>query len=204
MRKSKARESIIKTSQKLIEKKGYSGLNVNEVAFVAKVSIGTLYYHFPKGKIDILAEIMSRRLEGFVEDFNHQVGVEKILEKGMSLDDTLRWFFKKIIELRRPDRHFLSAIQSEMLLNPDEYIEFLKKYQNTDGLQQGMGILAEVLMKTSKSDTGKIGNLRDKQERIQRVVGLLMSYQIIFPDYFGDDDDFIDLALKIFYEIIKS
>ncbi|MHA2163470.1 MAG: TetR family transcriptional regulator [Candidatus Thorarchaeota archaeon] len=204
MRKSKAKQSIIKTAQKLIEKKGYSDLNVNEVAYVAKVSVGTLYYHFPKGKVDILAEIMSQKTERFVEDFNRQLGVENLLEKGMSLDDTLRWIFKKVIELRRPDRQFLSAIQSELLSNPDEFEELAKKYQSTDGLQQAMGVLSEIMMKAAKSEKENLGKVGDKIERIQRLVGLLMTYQIIFPGYFGQDDDFVDLAIRVFFEILKS
>ncbi len=204
MRKSKAKQGIVNTAEKLIKKKGYSSLNVTDIAYVAKVSVGTLYYHFPKGKVDILAEIMSQRVEGFVEEFNRQAGVDGVLEKGMSLDDTLRWFFKKVIELRRPDRYFLSAIQSEMLDNPSEYMEFVKKYQSTDGLQQAMGVLSEALVKAAKSEAGGTDKVMERQEKIQRVVGLLMSYQIIFPDYFGNDDEFVDLALRIFFEILRS
>ena len=201
MRKSKAKQSIIKTSQKLMEKKGYSDLNVNEVAYVAKVSVGTLYYHFPKGKVDILAEIMSQQVAGFVEEFRKQMGEEKILKEGMSLEDSLHLIFKKVIELRRPDRQLLAAIQSEMLVKPEEYLEFVNKYQSTDGLQQAMGVLSNIL---SKSETQKLGKLADKQETVQRLVGLLMSYQIIFPGYFGSDDDFVDLAVSVFFEILKS
>lgn len=204
MRKSKAKQSIVKTAQKLIEKKGYSNLNVNEVAYVAKVSVGTLYYHFPKGKVDILAEIMSQKTEGYVEGFNQELGVEKFLEKGMSLEDSLRWIFKKVIELRRTDRHFLSAVQSEMFSNPNDYMELLKKYQSTDGLRQAIGILAEVMMKTAKSEAKILGEMGDRQDRVQRVLGLMMIYQIIFPGYFGDDDEFVNLALRIFFEILKS
>ncbi|MHA2004033.1 MAG: TetR/AcrR family transcriptional regulator [Candidatus Thorarchaeota archaeon] len=204
MRKSKAKQGIISTAEKLIKKKGYSSLNVTDIAYVAKVSVGTLYYHFPKGKVDILAETMSQKVEGFVEEFNRQVGVERVLEKGMSLENTLRWFFKKVIELRRPDRHFLAAIQSEMLDNPSEYIAFVKKYQSTDGLQQAMGILSEVMMKAAKSDMGSLGKVGERSEKIQRVVGLMMTYQIVFPGYFGDDDEFVDLALRIFFEILRS
>ncbi len=202
MRKSKAKQSIVETAQKLIEKKGYSNINVNEVAYVAKVSVGTIYYHFPNGKVDILAEIMSQKVEGYVEEFNRQVGVEKVLEMNMNIDDTLRWFLKKVIEFRRTDRQFLAAIQSEMFANPDDYMELVKKYQSTDGLQQAMGVLSEVIMKTEKAESlGKVG---EKQDRILRIVGLMMIYQIIFPGYFGDDDDFVDLAVGLFIKILKS
>ncbi|MHA2152976.1 MAG: TetR/AcrR family transcriptional regulator [Candidatus Thorarchaeota archaeon] len=200
MRKSKAKQSIVKTAQKQIEKKGYFDLNVNEVAYVAKVSVGTLYYHFPKGKVDILAEIMSQKTATFVEEFSKQMK-EEITEKGMNLEDSLRLIFKKVIELRRQDRYFLSAIQSEMLASPDEYLAFVKKYQNTDGLQQAMGVLASII---STSELSKLGKLADKQETVQRLVGILMTYQIIFPDYFGNDDDFVNLAVSVFFEIMKS
>lgn len=204
MRKSKAKQSIVSTARKLIEKKGYSDVNVNEVAYVAKVSVGTLYYHFPNGKVDLLAEIMSQTTAGFVEEFNRQVGVEKVLEKGMSLEDILRWIFKKVLELRRPHRQFLAAIQSEMFSNPDDYLAFVKKYQSTDGLQQAMSILSEFVMKAGKSDVDRLSKVGDKLERVQRVVGLMMTFQIMFPGYFGNDDDFIDLALKLFFEIMQS
>ncbi|MFX0079254.1 MAG: TetR/AcrR family transcriptional regulator [Candidatus Hermodarchaeota archaeon] len=204
MRKSKAKQSIVETARKLIERKGYANVNVNEVAYVAKVSVGTLYYHFPNGKVDILAEIMSQKTAGFVDEFNRQVGVENVLEKGMSLEDILRWIFKKVLDLRRADRQFLAAIQSEMLSNPDDYLVFVKKYQSTNGLQQAMSILSEFVMKAEKFGTKRLGKVSDKLERIQRVVGLMMTYQIMFPDYFGNDDDFIDLALRIFFEILRS
>ena len=200
MRKSKAKQSIITTAQKLIEKKGYAELNVNEVAYVAKVSVGTLYYHFPKGKIDILAEIMSTRLEEFVENFGKQMQDENIIKEGMGLEDALRMVIKKVLEVRKTDRHFLLAIQSEMLANPDEYEEFVEKYQTSTGLQQAMGALSEILL-AADLDMKKLAS---RQQTIQRLVGLLLSYQIMFPGYFGNDDQFVELATSIFLDILQS
>jgi hypothetical protein len=147
---------------------------------------------------------MSQKTARFVDEFNRQVGVEKVLEKGMNLEDALRWIFRKVLDLRRPDRKFLAAIQSEMFSNPDDYLAFVQKYQSTDGLQQAMSILSEFVMKAEKFGIKNSGEVSDKLERIQRVVGLIMTYQIMFPGYFGNDDDFIDLALRIFFEILQS
>jgi AcrR family transcriptional regulator len=199
MRKSKAKQDIVDCARKLIEKKGYFDLNVNKIAHDAEVSVGTLYYHFPNGKIDILAEIMSQKTEALVEVFNQELRGE-LVQKGLGLEDTLRWLFKKIIELRRPDRHFLAAIQSEMLASPDDYLELVRKYQTTDGLQQAMGVLAE-MMKVSGS---KLTVSPGAMESVQRAVGLLMTYQIIFPDYFGSDNEFVELALGTFLSAMKS
>lgn len=204
MRKSKAKETIIQTAQELIEKKGYSKLNINEVAYVADVSVGTLYYHFPKGKVDILTEIMSRKTESYVEKFNKQLLKENIFEKSENLDETLHLIFKKVIEFRRPDRQFLVGIQNEMFSNPEEYLELLERYSMTAGIHQGMGVLSEVLMKTSKKRGKTLSNLRNKQSLILRLVGLLISYQIIFPGYFGNDEEFIEVATDIFLHILNS
>lgn len=203
MKTSKAKQSILKTAQKMIEKKGYSNLNINEVAYIAKVSVGTLYYHFPKGKVDILTEILSLKVEGFVNQFHEEIGIENILEKSKNLEEIFQWIFKKVLEIRKIDRQFLAAIQSEMLSNPEEYIEFVKKYQRTDGLQQAVGVLSEIMKKSTKTQKDYPQKIVEKQEIILRVLGLLMSYQIIFPNYFGDDDTFVDLASRIFFEILK-
>lgn len=199
MRESKAKQTIVKTAMKLIEKKGYSNLNVNEVAYVAEVSVGTLYYHFPKGKTDILTEIMAQKMKSYMKKFNEQEGMDSL--KNMSLEDALRWIFKKVIELRRPDRHFLLALQSEMLTNPDELPEFLEKYQSSTGLRQGMGVISEIILQSKDIDLKK---LAERQEPILKLVGLLMSYQIMFPGYFGDDNEFVDLILRIFFEVLRS
>ena len=204
MRKSKAKEKIIKSANDLIETKGYASLNINEVAYVAKVSVGTLYYHFPKGKVDILAEIMSRKLEGYVETFNQQDMMKEISSSGLSLDEMLQLIFKKVIEFRRPDREFLAAIQNEMFSNPEEYYELLEQYDLTEGVKQGMGILFDIILKESGNDKKDPKKLKEKQERIFRVVGLLMSYQIIFPKYFGKDDDFVKMAVDVFLHIVNS
>jgi hypothetical protein len=67
-----------------------------------------------------------------------------------------------------------------------------------------MGLLSEVLLKAAKSEKRDLRKIGESQEMIQRMVGLLLTYQIIFPDYFGKDDKFVDIALRIFYEILDS
>ncbi|MFW9908197.1 MAG: hypothetical protein ACFFEF_06445 [Candidatus Thorarchaeota archaeon] len=67
-----------------------------------------------------------------------------------------------------------------------------------------MSILSDIMMKTAKPGTEELGKVKDRMDAIQRVVGLLMVYQVIFPGYFGSDDDFVDLALKVFYEMLRT
>ena len=52
--KEKTTQKIAETFFTQVLEKGYSKVNINHVAKAAKVSIGTLYHHFPQGKIDII------------------------------------------------------------------------------------------------------------------------------------------------------
>jgi len=63
MRESKAKKSILRVAEEMFSRVGYANLNVNEIAHEAGVSIGTLYYHFPKGKVSILMEIRGKIAE---------------------------------------------------------------------------------------------------------------------------------------------
>ena len=63
MRESKAKKRILETADGMFNSVGYADLNVNEIAHEADVSIGTLYYHFPDGKLSILMEIRRQRAE---------------------------------------------------------------------------------------------------------------------------------------------
>jgi AcrR family transcriptional regulator len=53
-------DAIVQATVSLIEEKGYSGFVVDEIPSRAGLSIGTVYRYFPKGKSDILHEIITR------------------------------------------------------------------------------------------------------------------------------------------------
>jgi AcrR family transcriptional regulator len=60
-------ENIIQTMAELIDKKGYEGFSVNDIPVKARLSIGTVYRYFPRGKEDILKEIMHRNIESLLK-----------------------------------------------------------------------------------------------------------------------------------------
>lgn len=53
----KTREKILKSSEKLFGKKGYSNTHISEIARLSRVGIGTIYLYF-KTKKEILAEVV--------------------------------------------------------------------------------------------------------------------------------------------------
>ena len=68
MKKYGARELIIQTANKLVGKNGYANTSIIEIAKQADISVGTLYYHFPRGKIDILLALTREIAQDFKEE----------------------------------------------------------------------------------------------------------------------------------------
>ena len=52
-----AKEKILITSEELIESEGYVNVSARTIAKVAGISVGTLYHHFPRGKMEIVLAI---------------------------------------------------------------------------------------------------------------------------------------------------
>ncbi|MFX1350300.1 MAG: TetR/AcrR family transcriptional regulator, partial [Promethearchaeota archaeon] len=57
MMKTTVKEKIMEIAIKLFKEEGFVNTYIKEIAAKAKVSIGTLYYHFPQGKLSIFQEI---------------------------------------------------------------------------------------------------------------------------------------------------
>ena len=61
---------IYDTFFKLILKRGYHKTSTNHVAKSAKISIGTIYKYFPKGKEDIIRKYFEESMETFLDRQN--------------------------------------------------------------------------------------------------------------------------------------
>ena len=64
--KEKTKDLILQVATELINENGYDKLSTNHIADQAKVAIGTVYHHFPKGKVDIVYEITLRNFDKIV------------------------------------------------------------------------------------------------------------------------------------------
>ena len=60
-------DSILQATIHLIEELGYEKFSVNDIPKRAGLSIGTLYRYFPKGKSDILREIIKRNTKKMMD-----------------------------------------------------------------------------------------------------------------------------------------
>ncbi len=203
MRESKAKQRILETAQKAIEEKGYSNLNVNDIAYVAKVSVGTLYYHFPKGKTSILVEILSLMQQESLDTGKDWLENKDLLKGSGNFGQILKKLLLKVLEQRGKDKYLLAAVQTEMLGDLEQYQNVVELYESHDTMQHGWKLFVDFLANLSLQFPEESLNIKGHEKKIERVVGTLMTYQIMFPDYFGTDDAFVELIIGILRIIVQ-
>ena len=111
---------IYKTFFNLILKRGYHKTSTNHIAKLAKISIGTIYKYFPKGKEDIIRKYFEESMKDFFDRIDLlNINNENIRE---FLDHFILELFKNHVENKGYILAFRSAIQSDKKLL-DSHIE---------------------------------------------------------------------------------
>ena len=106
---------IYDTFFKLILKQGYHKTSTNHVAKSAKISIGTIYKYFPKGKEDIIRKYFEESMETFLDSQNlSNMNEENIRD---FLNHFVLDLFKNHEENKGYNLAFRSAIQSDKILH---------------------------------------------------------------------------------------
>jgi len=218
MRKSAAKRRILDVADKLIREKGYATLNVNEIAHQAKVSIGTLYYHFPKGKSSILLENRANRADESIANLEKELGKEQYLEASKDFKDGLRKFLFVLLKLHRRDRQFLIALlklhrrnrqfliamEGETLTNMETYLEAIDNVDLDDlflkEINASLHPIKELMKRFAKENVSAEG----KEKQVHKVIDTLIHRHIYFGYNFGTDEEFIDMLTKIVYTLLRE
>jgi AcrR family transcriptional regulator len=87
----KNRELLLQTAQRLFAESGVDNVTMAKVAEAAGVGKGTLYRHFPNGKVD-LAQVLINEDQRDLQDRT----LARLREHGDPLDD-LEWFLGEVI-----------------------------------------------------------------------------------------------------------
>ena len=202
MRESKAKRRILETANGMFNRVGYADLNVNEIAHEAKVSIGTLYYHFPEGKTSILMEVRKQRAELYETNFAEKFDSEG-LRSVASLDEGLEYLLKNLIEIHRGERLVLAAMDSEVLSNLISYDELaesvdVKTLMESDA-RQVIGILQSLI--DAYPDEGL--TLKGKGVMINKFIDTLIHRYVYVESTFGSEKEFIDAMRKMIRALLS-
>ena len=202
MRQSKAKQKILQVAENLIPTVGYSGLNVNTVAEDAGVSIGTLYYHFPEGKVSIVMEIRKQISARYEIVLRERIG-EGFVDSVSSFDEGFDKLLDVLIEVHRDGRLVLAAMESMVLGNLGAYdalvddvdVDSLKQEDATLLLEVLSDLLARYPMQSLSLDNGV---------RATIIIDILIHRFVYAEPVFGSKHEFKQMMSKIVNSILTS
>jgi AcrR family transcriptional regulator len=202
MRESKAKKRILETANRMFNRVGYANLNVNEIAHEASVSIGTLYYHFPNGKISLLMDIRRQRAEHYENNFAEKVDLEQ-LSGTSSLDEGLELLLKSLIDIHREERLVLAAMDSEVLSNLVSYDWVAESVDVKDLMESDAKPVISVLEFLLEMHPEEGFNLGEKSAGINKVVDVLIHRYVYMESTFGSEEEFIDILIRIIRALLS-
>jgi len=200
MRESKARKNILQTADEMFNRVGYANLNVNKIAQVAAVSIGTLYYHFPKGKTSILMEIRRQRVEHYQKNFLEKFDSEHLQETA-SFDEGLELLLETLIDIHRRERLVLAAMDSEVLSNLTLYSKVAESISVEELMESDARPVVGVLEALLRRHPGEGLTLDGRGARVNKVIDILIHRFVYVESMFGSEREFIEMMVRIVHAL---
>ncbi|MFX1322341.1 MAG: TetR/AcrR family transcriptional regulator [Promethearchaeota archaeon] len=186
------KEKILKVAEELIVKNGYNTISARKIARDAKMSIGTLYHHFPNGKLSILYEIILSYRNEFLEDFDFSK-IEQFDNPEIAKD-----YLITIIEQHRKFAPLIKGFEVELLTNKKLLVDL-------DNLIKSQEIRFE------KFFTDIIlrfyPDIKEPEKTfsiITRIFTTIIHTHVIFENFYGTDDDLVEILYKMLTGLIKS
>jgi AcrR family transcriptional regulator len=180
--KSPTKEKILDVAENLIENDGYINTSTRTIAKKVGISVGTLYHHFPRGKMEIVTEIG--------EKYSEILGMAEFLADSNA--DPKVWL-RKNLELNQKKKAFITAMEIEAMSRPDEVqtliMENIEKRKSTKkNLMQAYKMMEKFAGKKISIERAQL---------MQKVLKTIMRRHIVFGNLFGSNEEFINLFFKI-------
>ncbi len=202
MKKYGAKELIIQTANKLVDKNGYANTNIIEIAKKADISVGTLYYHFPKGKIDILL-VLTREI---AQDFKEEAKILGFREDMdfSTLEEALSYYLSLIIKLHKKYRLTMAAWESEILSNLDYYLKLRDEMDLKKEIPDEMNLFIKEINELIKKFPNENLSLEGKEKQLY-VIAQAIIHKYTYDNYgFSSDEELLKFLIKIVLTVLKD
>jgi AcrR family transcriptional regulator len=176
--------AIIDATIELINEKGPAGFSVNEIPDRAGLSIGTVYRYFPRGKDDIIAEILRNNIDIFIKL------IENSTKDATSIEEAWTKIIKSYMGLKR-EYLSIDAFLVEAAPRGSELFNEL-----TPVVMDFYGALNRIL---SRFDS--FGELTEEQIMIRlglsfSLMRTIIRGQSVFP-VFESDEELLEYLLRV-------
>ena len=202
MKRYRARELIIQTAINLVDKNGYANTNVIKIAKKAAISVGTLYYHFPKGKIDILLALTREIAQDFKEEAK-RLGFKDDMDF-LTLEEALKYYLSLIINLHKKYRLTLAAWESEILSNLDYYLKLREQMDLENEFSDEMNLFIKEIEQVIKKFPEERLSLEGKEKQLFIITQAII-HKYTYDNYgFNSDEQLIIPLVKIILTLLRD
>ena len=186
------KDRILKAAKKLIVKNGYSAVSSRKIAKESKISVGTLFYHFPNGKLSILYEIILAYGNKFIESFDiSQVGELNNPEVGKA-------YLFKYLERHRQFAPLINGFEIELLTNKNALKDLEKMMQSEKNRLDTF--LKSIFLKfyPNVKEPEKTFNI------VGRICTSLIHTHVILDNFYGTDEEFVDILYRMLIGLLAN
>jgi AcrR family transcriptional regulator len=195
-KKARNKEATIKKIYeiffKLVLEEGFHKASTNKIAKEAKISIGTLYHHFPKGKKEIIRKYFENSVETSFD-------LEEFKKFNMSnIASVFRQFTLNVLRNHKENKAYNIAFRSAILSD-----ESLAQAHKERVVEISTGIVKEL------QETSEFFKSREKKRLIRsfvfiyNIINAIIYHHIVFMDLFQNDEDLIDYVSNLLAFTIK-
>lgn len=186
------RNHIIRVALDLITSKGYNSVSMREIARTANISAGTLFYHFKKGKPEILKIIFKEVMEKL------EVGDFFSVNNFDNFTEALKTILYRNIDMHRKLREFSAAMEIEIMSNMDSYLKL------SEFIEPITDIIIEPILSAAKKFKKSNFHIEGKEKIILQAVDAIIHRHIYYRNMFGSDEDLVNLLMKIIFALAKE
>jgi AcrR family transcriptional regulator len=185
-----AKNKIIKTTISMIERNGYNNITTNHIAKQAKVSIGTLYYHFKNGKPDIIKEIINRGYNEFLNESN----LNSLTADNLPL--FLKSFLSKYLEQHREHESLIIALETAFISNR-------KIFQDFEYIRSELKLVPLISNLLKQLGYPNKGNLDEISKFILYLIDSIIHHQIIHGEYLLKNEELINNLTNLLLKFLN-
>jgi AcrR family transcriptional regulator len=184
--KEKTIKKIYDTFFKLVLEEGYHKASTNKIAKGAKISVGTLYHHFPEGKKDIIRKYFDNSVETSFElgEF------EKFDLSNMAL--IFRGFVSNVLRNHRENKAYYMAFRSVILSDNN-----LAQAHKTRVIEISTEFATKLQESSEFFKAIEKARLIRSFTFVYNIVNAIIYHHIVFMDLFENDEDLIDYVSSL-------
>lgn len=191
-------KKILQATEEIIEEKGYLDAKIKDISEEADVSIGLIYKYFPKGKPEIVIEVMKRSpiFRGISSIGEEEDRLNQILTlPPEAFVKAVKRVFLAIIESHNKQAKFGPAVEKAMQASKELYAELYELSNNTLEI---IPVISKILQKFNYPE----GKIEQRSELFLHTIDSLIHRHTFYGKIVDTDKELADYLTELFLKFV--